>query len=497
MFDALFEDNKEKLVETLVKSRFYYVFEYTRSNGISIHSNNYLLPGEMTDYWYPFSEDEHEIAYTPMNSTFSSELKNYIYQKYDEHPSLDFIFSMAEWVRLSDKQEDMTLSWQEENIKPWDEALAIAESIITNNQIEQKKFTHSNLWRDDFKNLIQRDKTLYVQLTYMASIQRIFIEKINLYFSHGVMLQAITDEQYLASAKIEAIRNQYNSTTQFLNEYDLLIEYQRRADSGDLDLMIEAAVFWFLSRHNKKNDKTLSVLNILYVLQKFVEAQQYFFVKYKFRQQSDFTSVFELVSSDKKESLEDYYQQFYEYKLQHSLYEAQKMASHAINNATVSYLDAIYPPREIYSFAIFSRNYVANSLSPFNYKTLPEENLGYLSIARLHSGKLVLVSTLAGFVFIADLNSVENNPFLQTLKDYWLTSDASVDYAKRTSLKVNETTLASVFPTIDANGTPLTTLMEILLKAPEEDAVTLPQSPYSMVAIKERDIFPRIRPYLF
>ncbi|QWA13612.1 hypothetical protein GTU79_14165 [Sodalis ligni] len=121
------------------------------------------------------------------------------------------------------------------------------------------------------------------------------------------------------------------------------------------------------------------------------------------------------------------------------------MAMQALASSTVDYIDAIYPPKEIFAFMVFSRNYISNSLSP-SIITRCLKNPGFLTIARLYSGKLILLSTLAGFVFISDIKRLENDPHLLELKDFWLQSNENIDVLSRPAYSVNETVMAHLFP---------------------------------------------------
>jgi hypothetical protein len=497
IYFALMTGDRDFLIDALIKLKFYHILEYTRLNGISIHSHNFLLPGEMTDHWYLFSEDEHEIDFSTMKQVFSTELHNYIYRKDDNHPYLDLIMNLVEVFRLNEKQHDADQAWYKKNLFPWQKTLQIVKELIENNTYEKEKFTHHTLWREDFRTLIRHDKTVFVLMTFCINAQQEFVQMIRYYFDQDIILQADSEEQFIAAAKVEAMKLDADFADKKINAYGLLEEYERRLESGDFDLMIRAAVFWFFSRFSRHDDEHLSSFNIFYVLQKFINAQQYLFIKYKSRLPHDFTSVFELQASNKKESLEDYYNQFYDYKHQYSFHEARYMAMQALASSTVDYIDAIYPPKEIFAFMVFSRNYISNSLSPFNHYSMPEKNPGFLTIARLYSGKLILLSTLAGFVFISDINQQENDPLIRELKDHWLQSDETIDVSSRAAYSVNETVMAHLFPPIDANSAQLTTLLDIVLKAPEEDSVTLPRAPYTLLAIKGQDIMKVVKPYLF
>ncbi|HEY0210423.1 hypothetical protein [Acerihabitans sp.] len=493
IYAALLEHNKKTMTDSLLKLRFYYIFEYTRVNEISIHANNFLLPGEMTNHWYPFAADEKEIVVANMEALFVNEVENYIHLKHNKHPHMNTILKMVELSRLNEIQPESEAQWQEKNIAPWDQAYAILSEMIISNVFEKEKFQAQEKWYNDFKSNLHEFKSTYILFAYLRDLQRTFINTIDYYIRKNIILVADSAEQYIAVAKIEAMRSETTKTDGHFSDYQMLLAYQQRVLNGDFELMVKAAVFWYLGTEKNLDENLLASLHSLYILKTFVSEQQHFFVEYKIREQASHLNIYQLVSSDKKNSLEDYYQQFYDYKRFYSAHEARKTSLAAIDRSTIDYVDAIYPPKEIFCFEVFSRNYVHNSLSPFNYVYLPHKNIGYLSLLRLQSGKLFLLSTLSGYVFIHDLEKYDNQPLLQEMMDFWRSNEMN---KRPEPMACEADLLAGLFPVIDANSGNLTTLIDMLLFSPENEPVGMPAAPYTLAAVNSTDIMTLITPYL-
>ncbi|WP_413732754.1 hypothetical protein [Sodalis sp. RH20] len=496
IYTALIDNNKKALTESLLKLRFYYIFEYTRFNEISVHTNNFLLPGEMTNLGYPFVADETIIDIADMERLFINEAENYIHFRHNNHTHLNFILKMVELSRLNEVQPEDEASWQEKNIAPWDQAYAILSEILIANYQEQEKFHTEQKWYNDLKINSHAYKSTLILLAYFKNLQRIFINIIDYFRGKNITLVADNAEQYIAAAKIEAMRTETKKTQGHHTDYQMLLSYQRRVLEGDVELMMKASVFWYLSTKNNFDEDLLSSLQALYILRSFVSEQQHFFIEYKTREQVGHLSIYQLSPSDKKDSLEDYYKQFYDYKHFYAGHEARKSSLAAINLSAIDYVDAIYPPKEIFCFEVFSRNYVSNSLSPFNYVYFPHKNIGYLSLLRLQSGKLFLLSTLSGYVFIHDIDKFDNQPFVQQMMAYWRGYNANKQSGRPEPLGCGADFLAGLFPDIDANSGDLTTMIDLVLSPPEDEPMGMHAAPFTLVAVNSSDIISLIKPYI-
>ncbi|XBS70199.1 hypothetical protein ABK905_02640 [Acerihabitans sp. KWT182] len=63
-------------------------------------------------------------------------------------------------------------------------------------------------------------------------------------------------------------------------------------------------------------------------------------------------------------------------------------------------MDMIYPPKNVRTFKIFSRNYVQNSLAPNNDISSPNNNFGTISLVETFSNKMLIACTLFSAPFI-------------------------------------------------------------------------------------------------
>lgn len=496
IFNALIYHDKSSLITGLLKLRFYHIFEYTRINDISIHSSNFLLPGEMLENSHPFTADEEIIDEEDVQDLFTDEVQSYIYYQKQDHPRLNMILKLVELYRLNEPSLDSDMQWQEKLISPWERTYTALLNIITNNDVEKNKISRKDKWHLDFKNVIQNDKSTVVMLAYLTHLQRKLITHIQFFLYTNVVLIGDNHEQLIIAAKIEAIKTTPALLIVKNSNYQMLQEFQNRMTAGDFDILTKAAVFWYLTYHNRRDEDFLISLNVLYVVKSFISAQQYIYIDYKRREQEENSSIFKLSPSDKKNSLEDYYQQFYEYKHYYSFHEARKITWHALQFFAINYIETSFPPREIFCFKIFSRNYITNSLSPFKFVLLPHDNMGYLAIIRLHSGKLSLLSTLNGYVLLHNIDALDQDPFIHQLMDLWRGSNANQTPEQRPPFAVNAAALARLFPVIDTAPGGNTTLVDLILFPPEDRPVDSHAPPFTLVPVTGGDILTRVSPYL-
>ncbi|HEY0210424.1 hypothetical protein [Acerihabitans sp.] len=495
IFNALIDGSNECLTDSLIKLKFLYIFEYTRSNGISIFSSNFIIPGEMSNLWHGFAEDEIEFNKEEVDKAFAEELVSFIYQHKPSHNHLDQALDLIDISKLDEAESHDNGTWVENNLRHFHHAHDILSKIIENNQFEQEKILEHVSWYNDYVNRLHNDKTIYIFMAYLINLQILFIDEVADFHANNRHIIATSQEQRIVAAKIEAVRSKTLEVAQEKDDYGLLVEYHELESKGHLDLLIKAAVSWYMSQQYEVDEDFLKSLNVLYILKRFITAQQQVLHEQQARQQQSFTSLFQLKPSSKMDTAEGYYQQFRYYKIHDSFFEAQRFSILALDNSTLNYLDIIYPPKEIFCFKVFSRNYVTNHLSAFTNVYLPAENLGYLSIAKLHSDRHVLISTLNGFPFVADIDTPEKIDIMHQMKTYWAQCNTFFALRNRPQHPINETTLASLFPKIDANSHRLTSMIDILLLPPEEESIGLAAPAYGLVAVKNNDIDLIISPY--
>lgn len=495
IYSELISGGPVPLADCLVKLKYYYIFEYTRSNDISIYSSNFIVPGEISDLWHVFAENENEFIKEEMDELFVKELMSYIYQHKTEHQYLNQLLDFIELSLISDTQITPNANWVEANLKPFHQVHELLSNLIENNYIEQDKFIDDRPWYNDFVLKLHNDKTNFILLPYLTNFQRMFIDEINYILLNEKVLKVETPEQLIIGAKVEAVRDMLQMAAQDKDDYRLLVEYYELEKKGHLDLSIKAAALWFISQQDDLSVEFLVSLNVAYVFKQFISAQQQIPLKHSARQKQPYNSVFQLKPSSQIESTEGYYKQFKYYKDHYSLLEAQRLSVQGLNNSNLNYIDIIYPPKEIISFKVYSRNYVENPLYPFTSVYLPAENLGYLSFATLYSDRHILISTLNGFTFIADIDTPEKVDLILRLNAYWTDCDTLFGLRNRPNFPTDEATLASLFPKIDANSNQLTSMIELLLRRPEEESIDIAASDYELVAVKNTDLSSILSPY--
>ncbi|NDL63072.1 hypothetical protein [Acerihabitans arboris] len=488
IYSALIGGEPRHLADCLVKLKFYHIFEYTRLNGISIFSLNFILPGEITNLWRIFIEDEHEFDKDRMDKIFTEDLLSFIYQRKPAHLYLDKLLDLINLSRLDERNAGDSVNWYEKNLKPFNHAHQILSKLIENNYIEQVKFHEHRAWHDEFTRIIHSDKTIYILLTYLTNLQKLFIDITVEYLVDKIRLTAATQEQRIIAAKIEAVRDEFGTWARDKDDFSILTKYLDLEKDGHLVILIKAAVLWYFSQQDNINDESLNTINVLAVLKQFISAQQRIMLEYNSRHQQNFTSIFQLKTSSQIHDLDEYYLQFKHYKLHDSFSEAQKFTMRALDNSAINYIDIIYPSEYILCFKVFSRNYVPNYLSPFTSTYLPGENIGYIMLVKLYSNRIILASTLNGLPFITDIDNHEKNDVINQLKVYWTDCKTSLNLKNRPYFPMNETTLLTLIPSVDANSHRSTSMLDILLHPPEEQSLDIAAPEYTLVAVKNNDI---------
>ncbi len=241
IYYALIHNDKRHLRNSLTKSKFYSIFEYTRMNGISLYSLNFIMPGEITDMGDVFTADEQVFHKEKMDSTFFQELMDYIHQRPSVNHYFERLLDMTELFRTDSSGNSSLSSWQQKNLAPLEQTYDSLSEMIENNHDEQGKFTNHPVWHNEFKSILDKDKTLFILLSYLINMQEIFTHHANDYIEHNIDLTAYNDEQRIVAAKIEAIRTSVNTVLEEKNDSDLLRKYNDIEKSGNLYIFTKAA----------------------------------------------------------------------------------------------------------------------------------------------------------------------------------------------------------------------------------------------------------------
>jgi len=491
---ALLNNEIDELSKCLLKMRFYYIFEYTRVNGISVHSFNFIVPGEMTDNWRLFEKNEPELIPEKMDKMFSNELLNFLSLRTEGYPTLTRVFKIIELSRLDKHYQMNNESWQMKNIHPFQQAYKLLAELINTNENEQKKFSHDIAWSEDIKNILYKSKNIFVMLVYIKEFQELFNEEIQIYLKNKPEIKAKTQAQSLVGAKIKAYRSFYRDTSDNDLDHIILLKFEEKVNEGNLNIFLRAAVFWFFSNQQDIDDELLINQSALSIVHNFLVAQKRNFHDYNSRQDKRYIGVYELGSSGEM-SLNNYYQQFIDYKKYNSYSEARKFTYQALEIASINYLDLIFPPKEIYTFQVFSRNYIGNSLVPHGYFSSPKHNIGYVSIIKTYTNDFVMLSTLSGFPIMLKITEFEQSDFFKKLIQVWHNEKGNLSLHNRKHHNVSVVMFLSLFSQIKNDFGDRKELIDILVKSPQALINHIPASEYTMVAVKSSDIFSRLKPY--
>ncbi len=490
----VFMDNNE-LKKLLIKLRFYFIFEYTRNNGISVHSTNFLLPGELTHHWHLFAADEEELDHKKTEDFLIHEINNYLHQNHEDHSTMDQLNSIIELSRLNNEPLYINEPWDKRSIMPFDSTHQILQAIIKSHDEGESKPTVLPVWYKNLLTTLQNEKKLFVLLIYVHHLQELFIDNIHTLKNNNITFVSSTNLQHIFSAKIAAMRL-FSEDYRYAELSDsLLSDYEDQVKSGNMDIYVKAAIIWFFSVNKNINDEILSRLNALDVLKEFIYAQKMVNAELSLRNQPNFFSVYNLKSSREVLSRDDYFQQFIEYKLHDSFFEAIGKTMLALRRMPLAQVDLIYPPKEICTFKIFSRNFVENSLSSFTSHSHPYQNIGYLTLLKTRTDKFYLLSTLSGFTFLNEISHLLQTHLVKKLMHQWHETETHLDLRYRKHINVTENEIMAFFfkdnlPT-DLN----TRLLTLLLKRPENDTAHKLISAYEFSPIKSQDMLSIVESY--
>lgn len=497
IYRSIITSDKDDLTVNLIKLKFYHIFEYTRRNGISIHTNHFLIPGELSQYWRLFDEDEEELTYLEMDNISTAEIISFVNSQHHSHQHLDRLYKIIEFTRLSDKNIITETTWDKKNIRAYDESEQILTNLIKNEGAEKLKFVRHSDWHKDLGESIKKTKILVIILAYIKELQMIFNEHLDFYKKNDVNIQEDSDEQHFVAAKITAKISFSPVGTYFAPDYILLQEYEKEISEGNLSLLLRAVAFWFLSKYSNIDEKKLINQNVLNILKQFLSLQNRFKNELQMRLQRSFTSVYTLKPYQQDLFLEDYYQQFIEYNLHDSFSEAQVRTVKSLDNSnfTLNYIDSIYPPQYIYTYKIYSRNYVTNSLTPGHSVYSPTENIGFVSIFRSKSGKLLLMASLASFSFIKNISHLEEDPLINKLAAQWQKKNTQRNFHIDEHIGLSQKDVFSLFHMFDNDQGTSNHIMDIFLIKPKEAPVSQPAPDYTLVAFSKKDILSITGPY--
>jgi hypothetical protein len=496
IYQSIVYDNRAALIDQLFELRYYLIFEYNRINDISVHSRYLILPEQQNKYSSLLDENEQELTYEYMDKLSTKEILSFINQEDNAYPHLDYLLKIIEFTRQNETPNESAMSWQERSIFSMQKTYQTLSHLIKTGKIEKLKALDDNEWYSDYRNIINKTKKSLIMLIYIQELQQLFNDSLMYFINNHLYIQGTTEIQTIMNAKIAAMKSysQYDEIKS--QDHFLLQKYEQEILEENLEILVRSAAFWFMSQKRKEIDDTTTNQLSVYVINKFITIQNLFLYDLKSRFQESFTSVYKLSTSDEKESLEDYYQQFIEYKLHDSFSEAQYLTIRSLFKKNLHSMDLFYPPKNIYTFKIYSRNYVHNTLTPGNSFYSPADNIGYISIIKLKSGKLILASTLLSFSFIKDITALQHHNFISRIINGWQNNDFSQTIERRSHISANEHDLQILFSADNKNHAGFSEILGIILKKPEDELAHTQAPAYTLAALEQKDIMAIITPYI-
>ncbi len=485
IYGLLIDEDIADLENELIKRMFYYIFEYNRNKGNSINSLTVMIPGEFTEYWQLFKHEYENINVEQLTSTFVKQIMLFNEKNEVENFHLNRILKLIAFNRMR-SQLDMSSDWGIDD-DPIEESIKFLENNIKNlltppiDAIE----TGYSQWYMDTSQQIKFDKECIILLEYFSTLHKKFNAVLRLNKQHPEYSVSLTQEQSLAMAKIAAMRYLKPAGVALDDDQQLLVRYYLSIQDLQFEPLIVAAAFWYIDVYSSEYRKYLRNLDVLSIIQKFQQQDLINTENIKLRDVEIYTSVFSLLKYDRFAFPEVYFNQFIEYKLHDVYHESRDISLNIIKYSNVDYLDIIFPPKEIYTFKIYSRRYIQNTLASQVWVSTPANNIGYIVILRLHSNKLALLSTLMSAPFIRILDESVNRAFMYKMINDWKKTIFHLNIRNREHYNATMEEMDSLLFSFANQDIDMQDGWNSILVQPEKNRLTHPAAEFSLVADKK------------
>lgn len=483
IFNALIEKDNEKLFYYCLEYFCYQIFEYNRENEVSIQTNYLIMPGELSKYRQILEEDNVILHQSQIIPELTEELYQYINSGQMESPHLKRVMTLKEYLHHHDHNIYSVIGWRSINQYPYAQLKKILEENIMLNLQERIKIISAEHWQVDFGRQLQQDRLSYILTELLLNIQVKVNQAINNLHFLDKRIQAKTPEQRIALSKIYAVKELISDSINFVRGNDYLIYYHNQIHEGNFNYFIYAALYWYISEAELPVEK-LRQLDAVELFRKFSDAEQSLAYKINSRIKENYSSVYHLKPSSKMNDLQEYYDQFIEYKIHDMYHEACNMTINVIDNSELKYYDALFPAKKSYVFKAYSRKYLHNTLMPTVWVSTPANNIGYVCILLTDTDELILMSTLSNVSVIKNITHMRNHPFITRLMEAW---DASPEYLllrSRVRLAITTQDIDALF-SIDTESSQHESIRELILLPPEQDQLVNPTPKYSFLPVKE------------
>lgn len=483
LYMSLIEEDIPGLSKAIVIRFCYYILDYSRVNGVSVYSNNIIMPGEISDYWEIFSDAYSDIHPDNLKEDFCLQIFNFIKKDVNDNSHISRVMKLMEFMRVTKNEDVSSSDWSVANIKDYDRSVDIIEQSVRRNLNFSPDYIEPshNQWYMTMSQQIIFDKECIILLEYLKDMQHTFNKYAKIFIDNEVSFQVITQAQRLAMAKIAAMKDfLFGHVTPDATQ-NIIIDYNKKLQQGDINVLIKSATFWYLDFFPASSDH-LSSLNVIDVIKEFYHYELLTHHDYDLRKKENYTSLFKVVSLQEIKDGDLYFNQFNEYKYHDIYMEARNITSKLVEHTNIDFLDILFPPRELYTFKIFSRKYLLNPLSHDTWVSVPADNIGYISIVKTQNNRLALVSTLLNAPFAKILNDAEENYFIKRLIFEWNETLFNLSIKSRRQISASMSEISSLFNSNQMIQNEDVDFLRMLLIQPEDNQYTNPTSAYTLIA---------------
>ncbi|HEY0209180.1 hypothetical protein [Acerihabitans sp.] len=483
LYMSLIEEDISGLAKAIVIRFCYYILEYSRANGISVYGNNLIMPGEISDYWEIFSDVYSDIHPEKLKENFCQQIFSFLKQEVNDNSHISRVMKLMEFIRVTDNEEVSSQDWFITNIRNYDKSIDIIEQSVRRNLNFSPDYVEPshNQWYMTMSQQIIFDKECIILLEYIKEMQHTFNQYAEVFINNEVSFQVVTQAQRLAMAKVAAMRNILFGHVTPNATQDILIEYNRQLQQGNINVLIKSATFWYMDFFPESRNYMAS-LNVIDVIKEYYHYELLNYNDYELRKKENYTSIFNVVSLQEIKDGDLYFNQFEEYKYHDIYMEARNITRKLVEHSNIDFLDIIFPPRELYTFKIYSRKYLLNPLSHDTWVFVPADNIGYISIVKTQNNRLAVISTLLNAPFTKILDNAEENYFIKRLMYEWNETLFDLSIKSRRQIGASVSEISSLFYSNQTMQNEDSDFLRMLLIHPEDNQYTNPTTAYTLIA---------------
>lgn len=481
LWHAIINKNMLNLKHALISRFFYYIFHYNMIHNHPYNKDNLIIPGEFTPHWQLFVIKQQKLEFKSLGDIFKKQIIDYFQHSLSPNTHLIKIIKLIEYSRTKITTSTLRDDWQADSLAPYRKAKSILEqNLLINLDADHStgELSHDE-WHEDSDLLIKYNKECQILLQYLITLQKEFNRALIAYTEKNIVIAAETPVQFLVNAKISAVNNLVNDVDAISAAGGPLPYYLKKIDDGEIEFFIYAACYWFMATH-QSTEKNWRDFDAFYILKSFKISDELEFNDFKIRRTTQYSSVFNLKKSATFDDTNLYFDQFAEYEFHDMYHEAKNMTAHLVMHSLISFHDLVSPLQEIFTFKVFSRNYLQNTLTPMTWVSTPQKNYGFIIIMKTHSGNTYLTSTLLSAPFIIDITKHRDNDLYKRIIDRLQKTNFNVNESNREKIPLTYNELSELLSLSSEN--PTDNLLNFIVHPPKGNIFSNPQPDFSLVA---------------